>query len=140
MKRFVMTVIMMLLCVISVRAEEKKIVFTIDFTTILMGFDDKPIAGFDCKPGQVAGKDCEAMTLGDAAVFAIRQLIEADRSLDFKQKYLNGELAKKIRNNKEAVLSSEEISTLKDRIGKIFGTDVVYAAGLLIAPDLHSAK
>lgn len=114
---------------------------SIDFTQPLVGLDGKLIAGPDCKPGQSVGKDCAALTLGEAVGIAFMTPIEADRSANFDKKWADGQLAHQVLNDKTAVLSSEQISTIKARLGAVFmGSNVAFATGALLDPSLRATK
>jgi len=52
-----------------------------------------------------------------------------NENLDGNEKFKMGELARKIYNSKgETVMDVDDIKLLKDRIGKVYGTVVVYPA------------
>lgn len=117
--------------------QEGKKPFTIDFTQTLIGLDGKPLSGPGCQTGQVVGKDCKALTLGEAVGIAFSTPIESDRNSDFNKKYADGQLAHSVEHNAAAVLTSEQITTIKERLGKVFmGANVAYAAGPLLDPSL----
>ena len=114
---------------------------TIDFTAKLVGVAGKPItqAGDDCKPGDVVGKNCSEtpMTLGDASIISLEATTDDDRNVDAKKKFERDELARKIYKNAHAALSPDEVSTIKDRIGKVMGAPIVGASWPLLDPTLR---
>jgi len=135
--RIVFRVLCLLCVLVTVAKAEDKKPYTIDFTQVLIGIDSKPVQGPECKPGQIAGKDCPALTLGDAVGIAFATPVDADRATDFAKKFKDGELAHLVIGNKAAALTSEQVTVIKDRIGKVFlGSSVAYAAGPLLDPSL----
>lgn len=123
-------------------AEDAKKPFTVDFTQILTGPDGKPLPGMDCKaeqgkPDPVPGQTCSALTLSDAAVVALEAVLEEDRSADPKKKFENDQLARKVYKQKSIVLLLDEVTKIKDRIGKAFGAAVVGAAWPILDPTLR---
>lgn len=99
----------------------------IDFTKPLIGIDSKPI--IKDKDGK------EPMTLGDAAVIALETSADDDRTQSGEEKFKRDQLARKIYNQKDVVLSIEEIALIKTRIGKILVPAVIGAAWPLLDPS-----
>jgi hypothetical protein len=126
---------------------DKKTPFVIDFTKPLIGVSGEAIwnPGADCvsqipdKPQPVPGKTCskENVTLGDAAVGALEATLQSDQNEDPLKKFKRDQLARKIYKQKSIVLSSEEITEIKDRIGKAYGAAIVGAAWPMIDPSLQ---
>jgi hypothetical protein len=104
---------------------------TIDFTQPLHGLDGKPIL-------LTAEKNSPAATLGDVAVNALESVTDQDRGLTGQVKFQRDELARHIYGNKHAVLSIEDVSLIKDRIGQVYGPLVVGAAWPLLDPSMKA--
>ena len=111
----------------------------IDFTQALIGPFGVPLhkPGDDCKFGQMPGRDCSQadMTLGDAAVDALDGYLDSDKGEEPTRKFARDQLARRLYGNKHAILTSEELVLLKDRIGRVLGTAQVGAAWRLIDPS-----
>jgi hypothetical protein len=107
---------------------------TIDFTQPLLGIDG--IALKNQPAGN--GKEPTVMTLGDAAMSALEMTLDSDRAMTGAEKFKNDELAHKIYKNKAASLTVEEISLIKDRIGKGYSAAVVGPAWRLLDPAQQS--
>lgn len=97
----------------------------INFTEVLQGLDGKPLAGAD--------KD-KPLTLGDVAVTALESPTEDDKAKTGEEKFKLDQLARKVYQNKSVTLTVEEIATIKERIGKIYGPLVVGATYPLLDP------
>lgn len=112
----------------------------VDFTQNLRGVGNEPITigGKDCHQGQIPGRDCSQvpMTLGDAAVGALETTLAQDAGEDPTKKFARDALARKVYENKHAILSPEEVSTIKDRIGRVWGAAQVGATWPLLDPSL----
>ena len=102
----------------------------IDFTQPITGLDGKPISQGDPKSPIV-------LTLGDVATTALETMIDEDKSATGETKFRLDELARKIYQNKHAVLSVEEVALIKTRIGKLFSPITVGAAWRLLDPSLR---
>lgn len=98
---------------------------TIDFTQQIHGLDGKPINGGDGKT---------PMTLGEVSVNALQVGGQDDSKLSGVEKLKMYELAKKIYNNKNATLTAEQITMIKDRIAKYYATIVVGPAFEMLDP------
>lgn len=98
----------------------------IDFTQSLIGIDGKPLANQDPK--------APPLTLGDVAIVALTGQLQGD-NLSPVDKYKLGELAHKVYGNKHAHLTAEEITTLKDRIGRGYAPAIVYPALNILDPN-----
>ncbi len=110
----------------------------IDFTTPLVG-----ISGEVIKNCAEADKDdpkkcarLEDLTLGDVASIALETPSEDERNLDPKKKFERDALARKVWKNTAASLEVEDISLIKERIGKVYGPSIVGAAWPLLDPKL----
>ena len=115
---------------------------TIDFTRKLIGINGIPlwIGGPDCsdKAGLVPGKTCakQELTLSDVAVGALYAQLPEDQKDPPQKKLERDDLARKIYNKKAVVLSSEEISALKQRIGEAYNANIVGPAWRLLDPSV----
>ena len=108
----------------------------IDFTQVLKGPTGDDLT--NCIEADAAGKCLkkESVTLGDAATVALEATIDEDRNIDPKIKFERDQLARKIYKNAHAALSPEDVATIKQRIGKVFGPTQVGAAWPLLDPTL----
>ena|SRR5579863_1114841 len=102
---------------------------TIDFTRVLHGIDGKPILDKDPLSGTPV-----QITLGDVAVNALYAQTPQDQNLSGVDKFKLAQLAVKIYKNKAAVLTADQIATIKDRIGKVYGALVVGESWKLLDP------
>lgn len=100
----------------------------IDFTSALKGIDGKPI------PNGGARETTGFVTLSDVFVSAVNTTIPDDQHMLPLDKFKLGMLAEKVYQNKAAVLSAEEIASIKDRIGKVYGPGMVTAAWQILDP------
>ncbi len=109
----------------------------IDFTQVLKGPNGDNLT--NCLKVDSTTKECtqkEDVTLGDAATIALEASLEEDRNADGKVKFERDQLARKIYKNAHAVLPPEDIATIKQRIGKAFGSAQVGATWPLLDPTL----
>ena len=67
----------------------------------------------------------EAPTMRDVCVKALVELTRSDQEMSGKEKFEMGMLAQKIYQEDEPDLIVEDVSKLKDRIGKLWGPLVV---------------
>ena len=103
----------------------------IDFAATLNGLDGKPISLM---------ADKTPFTLGDAAVAALEDMTDSDKNASGLEKFKLDELARKIYGKKHVVLHPEEITLIKERIGKIYGPVIVGAAWRLLDPAMDEKK
>jgi hypothetical protein len=103
---------------------------TIDFTQVLIAVDGKPIQE-PTAPGKEAPPP---LTLGDVAVVALDAALEEDRTASGEAKFLRDQIARKIYKKKSVILTVEEITTIKTRIGKAYPAGIVGAAWRLLDP------
>ena len=101
-----------------------------DFTSILTGLDGKPLMTGDTKAPT-------GLTLGDVCVQALETPLEEDKQMDGSKKFALDQLARKIYHNKAATLSLEDLTLLKQRVGKAYGPLVVGAAWRLLDPSTN---
>lgn len=145
----ILLLIAAIITALPAKAEEKK-PFTIDFTQLLIGVDGSALfqAGADClpqpadKPALIPGRTCakEELSLSDVSVGALESMLESDRNEDAKKRFERDLLARKVYKKKEVTLSAEEITQIKDRIGKAYGPSIVGAAWPLLDPSLVEKK
>jgi hypothetical protein len=100
----------------------------IDFTQEVKGIDGKPI------PYNPDGKLPAVLTLGDAAVNALETSIDEDRGLSGAVKFEHDELARKVYKHSDVVLTAEELATIKERVGKVYGAMIVGAVWRMLDP------
>ena len=79
-------------------------------------------------------KDAKDTDLKYLAVIALTSGLEEDKNLSGKDKFELGVLAQEVYAGGEIELSSEDVSTLKDRIGKMFGPLFVLRSYELLDP------
>lgn len=105
---------------------------TIDFTQVLHTANNEEMK--TCVKNSDDGKCIEfgPMTLSDAAVTALESAFPEDK--DAKKKFEQDQLARRIYKATAATLSSEDITLLKERIGRVFGPAVVGATWLILDP------
>ncbi len=131
------TTIAILVCFVTSASLAADAAREIDFTQVLKGPNGDDIT--NCLKVDSVSKECtqkEAVTLGDAATIALEATIEEDRNADGKVKFERDQLARKIYKNAHAVLPPEDIATIKQRIGKVFGPAQVGATWPLLDPTL----
>lgn len=68
------------------------------------------------------------LTLGRVAINALCQVTQADQSMTGEEKFKLGLLAHKIHTEPEAEFEAEEVSKIKDRIGKLYTPLMVFQA------------
>lgn len=117
-------ILLLLVATSSVAAE-------IDFTQDLYGIDGSRLQQQVVKDGPL-----EPLTLGDVAVVALVSPSDDERNLDPMKKFQRDRLARKIYKNSKAELSPEEVSLIKERIGKIYGPVQIGASWPLLDPTL----
>ena len=100
---------------------------SIDFTQVLIGMDNKEIPNTGSDPKK-------PLTIGDVTVQALETLLDEDRKSTGAEKFHMDEIARKVYQNKKAVLTAEQISMIKDRIGKVYGPLIVGAAWRVLDP------
>ena len=100
----------------------------IDFTQVL-----KAVTGQPLKQNGADGRTLEDQTLGDVAGIALEQAAP-DEHLDGTTKFKRDQLARKIYGNKSANLSPDEISVIREAIGRAWGPPQIGAAWPLL-PD-----
>ena len=125
-----MRIIAIILMIASVCFAQEKKATEIDFTQTIMGYDGKAIPNGDTKsPAD--------LTLSDVCVMALSTPIETDRQSTGLDKFKLDTLARKIYHNKKVSLTVEDISTIKERIGKVYGPVIVGAAWRILDPAVE---
>jgi hypothetical protein len=116
----------------------------IDFTQVLVGPTGDPLPAQTMDGRIIFDKDGKTtpVTLGDAAAIALEcfacnpAAADADRNVNPTVKYDRDQLARKIYKNAHATLSVDELKTIKDRIGLVYGPGQVGAAWPLLDPTI----
>lgn len=103
----------------------------IDFTQALKGLDGTP---FTHPASTQKNAKLEPLTLGDVAVNALETPIPDDVRLSGEDKFKMDELARKVYGAKSVTLTPDEIKTLKERIGKLYGATIVGEAWRMLEP------
>lgn len=121
----------------------------IDFSQYILDQDDKPIVVIECVdptdliPAADGRKECRetkkvTYTLG---IIAQRALNFQEQGLDPTAAQMRGQLAISVYKSTGAQLTSEEVSTIKKQIAKVFVPIIAYrAAELLGEPVTPPAK
>lgn len=117
-----------------------------DFTQLLIGVDGNALfqAGDDClpqpadKPPLLPGRTCgkSELTLSDVVVGALEAVLESDRNEDPKKRFERDQLARKVYKKKDVAITVEEITLMKDRVGRAYGASIVGAAWPMLDPSL----
>lgn len=94
----------------------------IEWGTVFQDMDGKDIKIEGDKP----------MTLAKVAVSALTNVSEQDRQLTGEEKFKLGQLAFKIHTEPEAEFEVEDISKVKDKIGKFWSPYIVFKAYSLL--------
>jgi hypothetical protein len=100
----------------------------IDFTQPLLALDGKTALS------DGSGKDAHAITLGDVCVNALETPTQQDQQMTGEQKFKLDELARRIYGQKDISLTVEDISTIKERVGKAYGPLIVGQVWRLLDP------
>jgi hypothetical protein len=102
---------------------------------------DAPLVDLDKKPFLVPGAEgkSETLTLGMAAIIALNNEERPNSPVSAAKKYQDGLLAHKIYKSK-AALTVEELSSIKEAIGKQFPPLVIVAAYRMLDPALAENK
>ena len=87
----------------------------IDVTKTLNGLDGEPLKDEDMKP----------VILRTSAINAMMVQMDSDSNMTGEQKLTNWVLAQRLQKEDKPDLTPEEISSIKERIGKAFGPAVV---------------
>lgn len=103
---------------------------TVDFTAPLVGIDGKTLQQNPSDPKS------PVVTLGDIAVNALETQTMDDQKMTGLDKFKLDQLAHKIYKSKAAEISPDEMTSIKDRIGKIYPQVYVGAAWRLLDPSL----
>ena len=115
----------------------------IDFTQTLQGPTGENLTNCTKFEDDDSKKKClqtEKVTLGDIASVALETMMVKDQSIDPKVKFDRDILARKIYKNAHATLSVDEIKTIKDRIGEVYGPGQIGATWPLLDPTLTAPK
>lgn len=106
----------------------------VDFTQVLKGLDGTQ---FTRQDPPINGKATEVvpMTLGDVAVNALETPIQDDLKLSGEDKFKMDLLARKVYKAKSVSLTPDEINLIKNRIGKLYGANIVGSAWRAIDPE-----
>ncbi len=77
------------------------------------------------EPAAEDGEKGKEFTLRAACVNALMAVMEKDNNLSGEDKLKSFELAKRIQNDPEPDLTPEELTKIKDRVGKAYGPVIV---------------
>lgn len=91
----------------------------IDFSVKLISLKGEPLEKLDNDKKKVQ------MTLSDACADALLAMLETDRAESGKEKYKRWQLASKIIVSSEVDLDTDDISFIKERVGKLYGPATV---------------
>ena len=133
-----MKTLIIALCLVSSMAfseTTKKQQRTVDMTVVLHDAHGQPFP--DCIKLSDDGKNCakfQPLTLGAAIATALYDTYPNEQ-IDGKQKWARGILAQRIEFQKDAQLTAEEVSTIKELVGKAYGVLVVMQVYPAIDPN-----
>lgn len=107
--------------------------FAADFTSPMLGADDKPIPACADKTPECS----RPLTLADVAQTALYASYpdEVQHPVDPLEKFKRAQLALAISANPQLGLSAEQTSQVKNLIGKAWAPIIVFRAWTLLDPD-----
>lgn len=114
---------------------------TIDMTTEL--HDE---GGTPAKDVFNQGKDdplclhCPSLTLGHAISHALFATLPEERDLSAEQKWARGALAMRIKDDKAATLTADEVAVIKRLLGKLYGPIVVMQTYPILDPNAKAPE
>ena len=112
----------------------------IDMTTPLVDEVGKPMKDpFEASKDDPDCTKCAVLTLGHAVAHALF-FPEKGETLSGDQKWARGVLAQRVRDAKDAELTSEEITVIKAALAKVFGGIVLVQAYPLLDPNAKPPK
>ena len=97
------------------------------------------LATFKDRNGETIKEGDEPFTFRNLAIRAIDMVIPEDQNMSIADKLLFDKLARKIMLNDAIDLTSQEVTKLKDRIGKVFPPLIVGQAIELLDPAEYGA-
>lgn len=130
--RAIMIAVCMLGPMRCVAADEPR---KIDFTTVLLDQDDKPIVAIECA-NATTDAECKdkKQTIFTLGLVALRSLNLAEANLQPGESQRRGYLAVSIYKSAGAQLSSDEITLIKNQIAKMYAPIVVMRAFEILDP------
>lgn len=116
--------------------------YVVDMTNVLMGEDGRPARDVFAKGPVAQGKEdpdptcekCPVLSLGLAVSHALFATFSQDSDTP-DQKWARAVLAQRIKSEKAAQLSAEEISVIKRQLGKTYGGVVLMQAFPMLDPN-----
>ncbi len=96
----------------------------IDFDTIVCDQEGNPVK--DTIAAQSNGGTAKDLTLGNAAIYALNTSFQDEQSLTGNDKFNRGRLAYDIYKTPQLDLKSEDITLIKNVIGKMYTPMIVY--------------
>ncbi len=124
------TIILLLMFAVSMPAQVETATAKgrpVDFTQVLHTLTGSVMVDSDSKTGV-------PVTLGSVAVNALLGTIDEDRTITGTEKLRRYEIAKKVSGQSSVMLTVEELATIKERIGKVYGPLIVGAAWHALDP------
>jgi hypothetical protein len=103
----------------------------IDFSQILTSLDGQAVP--NCPAGNC--NNPPPLTLGDAVVLALTVNLPDDKNTTSDEKFKRYVLAQKIYGHSKVDLKAEDISKIKEAIGKAYGPVVLGRAWQLLDPE-----
>ncbi len=119
MKKYFLTGLFLFATIATLNAQP------IDFTQTPKDLNGKPFILETGKPNA---------TLSDICIYALTSLVQTDSNMNGQEKFKLYQLAEKIKDKKTVSLTAEEVTQLKDRVGKVFPPSVVGAVWKIIDP------
>ena len=94
----------------------------INFTEMLKTLKNEPVEKLVVKSGDDNKKPIPiALSLGEACADALLGMSDTDRTESGTEKFVRWQLASKVINAEEIELTAEDVTLIKDRVGKWYG-------------------
>lgn len=136
MNRYLLVAAMFLVSVVA-RADGPPAPRPIDMTVFIVDENGKALKDpMDVDVADPNCLKCRNLTLGHAIARALFATLPGDEKTDPLQKWARSELAKRIMDSKEAVLTSNEITAIKRQIGSVYGGLVLGQIYPVIDPNV----
>lgn len=118
---------------------------TVNMCSVYMDMDGntmKDAFGLDPNSTEFASdlEKCRELTLGRVCYHALLANYVDEQNLTWETKWARGDLAQRIRDNTEAILSSEEVTLLKNLIGRMYNVAIITWALPILEPDCKPGK
>jgi hypothetical protein len=109
---------------------------TIDMTVPLVDEIGRPAKDVLARePDDPTCAHCPVLTLGHAIAHALFATLPGDKNESAEQKWARGVLADRVRDNKAAALSAEELALIKRDLAEAYGSLVIMQTFPLLDPN-----